>query len=126
MFYHIQHRPPRQLLVGIFAVDAFDNQQRSTLGQSHGGVGGLIMWKLYCSEVVAVGDPVVSHTPEEVLAVRAEATGIFSLGPLQRNLGGLLAHAVLQGKLVGQSVLLVLQLGCGRLKRVVRLENQAV
>lgn len=56
------------------------------------------MWKLHGPQIVAVGNPVVSHTPEEVLAVRAEVTGIFSLDPLQRNLGGFLDHARIAGR----------------------------
>ena len=96
------------------------------LRQGRAGVGSLLVWELHRPKIVAIGDPVVPHAPEEFLTVRAEAADIFSLRSPQRNLGGFLAYTVLQGYLVGEAVLLVLQLGCGRLEGVIRPEDQAV
>ena len=107
-------------------MDALNDDQRAPLRQGHAGVGSLLVWELHRPKIVAIGDPVVPHAPEEFLTVRAEAADIFSLCSPQRNLGGFLAYTVLQGYLVGEAVLLILQLGCGRLKRIVRPEDQAV
>ncbi len=126
VFQHIQQRPPRQLLIAIVIVDALNDDQRAPLRQGRAGVGSLLVWELHRPKIVAIGDPVVPHTPEEFLTVRAEAADIFSLCSLQGNLGGFLAYTVLQGYLVGEAVLLILQLGRGRLEGVIRPEDQAV
>ncbi len=126
VFQHIQQGAPRQLLISIVIVDALNDDQGTPLGQSRASVGGLLVGEPHRPEIVAIGDPVVTHSPEEVLTVRAEAAGIFSLRSLQGNLGGFLAYTVLQGDLVGEAVLLILQLGRGRLEGVIRPEDQAV
>ena len=107
-------------------MDALNDDQRAPLRQGHAGVGSLLVWELHRPEIIAIGDSVVPHAPEKFLTVRAEAADIFSLRSPQRNLGGFLAYTVLQGYLVGEAVLLVLQLGCGRLEGVIRPEDQAV
>ena len=126
VFQHIQQGAPRQLLLGIVIVDALNDNQGAPLGQSRAGVGGLLVGKPHRPEIIAIGDSIVPHAPEKFLTVRAEAADIFSLRSPQRNLGGFLAYTVLQGYLVGEAVLLVLQLGCGRLEGVIRPEDQAV